>query len=69
MQQRAVLSDFGGEPCLALALRPLLCASAWASRQGEHLAQLLNGFVEVPAFGGVPHCGAVQRAVEQLVFG
>jgi hypothetical protein len=33
------------------------------------LARLLDGFVEVAAFGGVPHGGAVQSAVEQLVLG
>jgi hypothetical protein len=33
------------------------------------LAQLLDRFVEVAALGGVPHGGAVQSAVEQLVLG
>jgi hypothetical protein len=31
--------------------------------------RLLNGFVEVAAFGGVSHGGAVQSAVEKFVFG
>jgi hypothetical protein len=33
------------------------------------LAQLLNGFVKAAALDGVPHGGAVQSAVEQLVLG
>jgi hypothetical protein len=33
------------------------------------LAQLLDGFIQVAAFGGVPHGGAVEGAVEQLIFG
>jgi hypothetical protein len=31
------------------------------------LAQLLDGFVQVAAFGGIPHRGAVEGAVEQLI--
>jgi hypothetical protein len=33
------------------------------------LAQLLDGLIQVAAFGGVPHRGAVQSAVEELVSG
>jgi hypothetical protein len=31
------------------------------------LAQLLDGFIQVAAFGGVPHRGAVKGAVEKLI--
>jgi hypothetical protein len=31
------------------------------------LAQLLDGFIEATAFGGVPHRDAVEGAVEQLI--
>ena len=33
------------------------------------LAQLLDGFVEVAAFDGVPHGGSVKCAVEKLILG
>ncbi len=33
------------------------------------LAQLFDGFVKVAALGGVPHCGAVEGAVEKLIRG
>ena len=33
------------------------------------LAQLLNGFVEVAALGGVPHGGSVESGAEQLILG
>jgi hypothetical protein len=34
-----------------------------------NLAQLLDGLIQVAALGGVPHCGAVKGAVEELVRG
>jgi hypothetical protein len=33
------------------------------------LAQLVDRFVEVAAFGGVPRCGAVKGAVEESIRG
>ena len=33
------------------------------------LAQLLDGFIKAAAFGGAPHRGAMEGAVEQLILG
>ena len=33
------------------------------------LAQFLDGLVEVAAFGGVPHGGAMERNIEQVILG
>ena len=53
---------------------PISCSDACGLGQDVvaaigDLAQLLDGFIEAAAFGGLPHGGAVEGAVEQLILG
>jgi hypothetical protein len=50
------------------AVMPAASAKDVVTAIGD-LAQLLDGFIKAAAFGGVPHGGAVQSAVEQLILG